>query len=142
MNPNRVKILFLLGICAITLHFTLLFAKEWRQYLLLKHTAPAHIQQWEIIPLKKEFGVKAAFTFEGRSGTFTFPPPYFPNEGAALSAMKTWAKEPWTAHYPHSGEAVLQKQFPLNLLFRTCICYGVLVYFLILRRKLKQFIVN
>lgn len=142
MNSNRVKILFFLGVCTITLHFTILFAKEWIHYLRLKYTAPAHIQKWEIIPLKKEFAVRADFTFDKGAGTYIFPSPHFPNEWAALSEMKKWAKQSWNAYYNDPEMAVLQKQFPLNLLFRMSICCGVLIYLFILRNKLKKFILN
>ncbi|MBX7067137.1 MAG: hypothetical protein K1X28_07895 [Parachlamydiales bacterium] len=138
MNPKRIQLLFLLGVSAITLHFTILFGKECIHYLSLKNSAPAKVLQWETIPIKKEFGIKADFAFEGTQGSYIFPPPYFPNEWAALSELKLMAKMPWTAHYKSPEKAVLKKEFPWNLLIRAAICYGVVIYFFNLKRRVNK----
>lgn len=138
MNPKRIQLLFFLGVFAIALHFAILFSKAWIHYLSLTHSSPAKVQKWEIIPIKKEFGIKAHFNVETHQGSFTFPPPYYPNEWAALSEMKLLAKAPQTAYYyKHPEKAVLKKEFPTNLLIRTTICIGVLIYFFNLKRKMK-----
>lgn len=141
MNPNRVQLFFFLGVLAITLHFSTLSIKEIFQYASLNSQAPAHIKQWEIVPLKNKFALKADFSFDaiGKAwpGSYTFPEPYHLNEWAALSELKKKAKAPWIAHYHNPEEAILEKNFPTSTLVKTVICYFVLLYFVVLRRKHK-----
>jgi hypothetical protein len=141
VNPNRVQLLFFLGILAILLHFTILCSKEIFQYTSLNKEAPAHIHQWETIPLKNKFAIKADFSFEadGKAwpGSFTFPELYL-NEWAALGDLKKKAKKPWISYYYTPYEPVLEKNFPTSTLFKTAICYGTLAYFLLLRRKMAK----
>ncbi|MBU6384105.1 MAG: hypothetical protein KGQ49_00670 [Verrucomicrobia bacterium] len=142
MNPKRIQLLFLLGTLAITLHFTCCFGWALFHYLSMSQTAPAHVKQWEIIPIKKQFAIQALFTIQTQEkdwqNSFTFPPPYYPNEWAALSELKIMAKKGWTAHYKYPNQALLQNEFPLNLCIRTMICFGVLGYFFILNRKVNR----
>lgn len=139
MNPNRVQLLFFLGVLAITLHFSTLSIKEILQYASLNNHAPAQIKQWETIPLKNKFAIKADFSFivDGKAwpGSYTFPEPYYLNEWAALSELKKKAKESWIAHYRAPHQAVLEKTFPASTAVKTVICYAVLLYFGFLRRK-------
>lgn len=141
MNPNRIQRLFFLGIVAIALHFTILSIKEIFQYTSLNKETPAHIHQWETVPLKNKFAIKADFTFvvDGKTwpGSFTFPKLYL-NEWAALSELKKGAKKSWISYYHTPHEPVLEKSFPTSTLFKTAICYGTLAYFLLLRRKMAK----
>ncbi len=144
MNPKRIQLFLILGTCAITLHFSLLFAKESIFYFSLSHTAPATITRWEIAPVKKKFVIKADYTFgaEGNplSGSHTFKTPLYLNERAAFLDLKKMAKDPWIAFYKAKDpeSSCLEKSFPTGLLIRTLICYGVVAYFFILRRNYNR----
>jgi hypothetical protein len=139
----KVQLFFFLGVCAITLHFSLLFGKDAARYFSLNERAKAHISQWEIVEIKNRYALKADYAFQAQkknwTGSFTLPPPYYLNEMAALAALKERAKESWTAW--HKGKnpqiSALEKSFPAGLLVRMLICYGVLGYLLILKRKLE-----
>lgn len=139
MNSKRIQLLFFLGISAITLHYSILFFKEWIHYLSLNQKASAHINQWEIIPIKNQFALKVDFSFPAQEKTwqasFTFPSPYYLNEWAALTELKKKAKKSWTAYYNNPNGAVLEKSFPVALLIKMGICVGVVAYFFILRRN-------
>lgn len=141
MNPNRVQLFFFLGVLAIAIHFSILSIKEIFQYASLNKEAPAQIKQWEIIPLKNKFAIKADFSFEAAGktwpGSFTFPPPHHLNEWAALAELKKKAKEPWISYYHNPYQAALEKNFPTSTLFKTAICCAILAYFLSLRHKHK-----
>lgn len=139
----KVLLFFLLGLCAITLHFSIRLGVDSLHYFSLKKRADAKIIQWEIRELKNQFALKADYTFEAQEkswpGSFMLNPPYYLNEMAALSALKERAKENWTTWYnpKNPRDSALEKHFPVGLLIRTLICYGVLVYFLFLKRKIK-----
>ncbi len=143
MNPNRIQFYLLLGVGAIALHFSILFGREWIGYLSLNSTAQAHITQWEIIPLKKRFAIKAEYTFLAQektmSGSFILSPPYYLNEVAALNELKIKAKKPWTVYYPskYPQHSVLEKCFPFGLFFRMSCSFGILIYFFTLRKKIR-----
>lgn len=140
----KVLLFFFLGLGAITLHFSIRLGVDCLHYFSLKKGARAEIVQWEIMELKNRFALKADYTFKSQEkswrGSFTLNPPHYLNEMAALSALKERAKESWTAwHNPKNPQvSALEKSFPTALLIRTVICYGVLTYFLLLKRKLKS----
>jgi hypothetical protein len=139
----KIQLFFFLGVCAITLHFSILFGKDAYRYFSLNEGAKARIQQWEIVEIKNRFALKADYVFEAQkknwSGSFTLNPPHYLNEMAALSALKEKAKEGWTAYYNSKKPEVsaLEKRFPTGLLIRALICYGVLIYFWLLKRKVE-----
>jgi hypothetical protein len=141
----KIQIFFFLGVCAITLHFTILLGIEGARYFSLKEEAKAHIKQWEIEEIKNRFALKADYTFDsqGKSwqGSSTLLPPHYLNEMAALEALKGRAKESWTVwHNPKNPQvSALEKSFPTGLLIRSLICYGVLVYFVLLKRRVALY---
>lgn len=132
-----------MGVCAISLHFSILLGRDLWHYFALDGLAPARVLQWEIVPLKEKFGLKASYGFELQDktwlGSSVLEPPLYLNEFAALSGLKEKAKEPRNAWYKTGDPAIsaLEKKFPLNLLIRSLICYGVLIYFFSLYKRLS-----
>jgi len=137
----KIFLFFLMGVIAITLHFTIRLGGESLHYFSLKKQAKAKITQWEIVEIKGRFALKAGYTFEAQEkncpGSYTLNPPHYLNEGAALSGLKEKAKESWTVWYNPKNvkTSALEKSFPVGLLIRTFICFSVLIYFITLRRK-------
>ena len=140
MSPRRIQLFFIIGVCAITLHFSVLLGIEVFRYFSLKERAPARISQWEIIEVKNRFAIKANFSFNDRQGEFTLLPPYYLNEFAALAALKEKAKQDWTVWYNPKNPQIsaLQKSFPVGLLVKALICYGVIIYFFCLYKRLSR----
>lgn len=144
MNSSRIQLFFILGVMAITLHFSILFGKELTRYLLLNGTTSGKITQWEIIPIGGRFALKADYTFKVQekncSGSFLLNPPYYLNEIAALAELKKKAKQPWPIHYRTGNPQIsaLEKSFPLNLLFRFACCIGVVIYLFFIKYSLKK----
>ena len=142
MSARRIQTLFFLGVLAITLHFGILFSQQLIGYLALNQSAPARITQWEIVPIKSRFGLKADYTFSSKEKTYQgsslFAPPHYLNEMAALSALKVKAKEPQTVYFRSQNpqNSALEKTFSWNLLFRLCCSLGVIVYFVLLNKRL------
>lgn len=142
MNPKRIQLLLLLGVALIGLHFSVLFAKEFCHFLTLSQNAPAHIVQWEIFPVKKRFALKADYSFifkeKNWSGSFVLNPPYYLNEMAAFTELKKKAKEDWVVHFSAKNPNIsaLSVPFPFGLMARAAISLLVLIYFIILRRRI------
>lgn len=143
MSPRRIQRFLLLGVCAITLHFTIRLAIDGASYFSLQKQGKAQISQWEIIPIKDQFAIKAKFEFEDKKkiwqGESTLKPPFYLNENAAISALKEKAKMNWVAWYSSKNPSVsaLEKSFPWGLLVRVAICYGVIIYFICLYKRLS-----
>ncbi len=142
MSPRRAQLLFLIGVSAITLHFTIRFGLECARYFSLQNQTKARISQWEIVEIKDRFALKAAYGFESQEktwqGVHTLRPPYYLNEVAALSALKEKARGNWTVWYHPQNPRIstLEKNFPTGLLIRSAVCYGVLAYFIYLYKRL------
>jgi hypothetical protein len=138
MTRTKILIAFLSGLGVIALYFSLHLGYESFQYFTLSKQSKAQISQWEIFPIKDHFAIKANYGFEAQekiwNDSFTLNPPYYLNEQAALSSLKGMAKENWQAWYnpKNPTHSALERAFPLGLLIRTLICYGILIYFLYL----------
>lgn len=139
----KSRLLFFFGVCAIALHFSIQLGIESTSYFSLQKKVKAQITQWEIVEIKGKYGLKADYTFEVQkkslSGAFLLNPPYYLNENAALSALKKRAKENWAVWYNPKKLSIsaLEKSFPTELLIKTVICYGVIIYFFRLNRSLS-----
>lgn len=142
MSPKCTQILFFLGVIAITLHFSIQLGLACTDYFSLQKEVKARIVQWETVPVKGRFALLAKYEFENKEkicqGSYTFEPPHYLNEAAAVEALKRMAKENWTAWYDPKNvvHSALEKSFPRGLAVRTAICYGVLVYFFYLYKRL------
>jgi len=115
----------LLSITAlIAVYFSIHLSKELFSYLSLKNQVPAKVSQWEIENVKENFALKATYSLNvgdrGYVGSYRFPPPYFWNEPAALTALSIKAKEKWLVWYDPSSpdRSALEKIFPVGLLCR------------------------
>lgn len=134
----------MLGVCAITLYFTVQLTLAGISYFSLKNRAQAQITQWEILPVKNQFALQATYRFKDKEnfyeGVFTLTPPYYLNEGSAFNSLKEKAKSPWDVWYnPKDPRAsALEKEFPLGLIMRTAVCYGVLIYFFSLYKRVAR----
>jgi hypothetical protein len=144
MSPGRIQLFLFLGICAMTLHFSIRLGVESSRYFALSAQARARISQWEIAEIKNKFALKANYHFEVKEknwiGVSTLLPPYYLNEFAALAALKEKAKKEWMVwHNPKNPQiSALEKGFPTGLLVRSLICYGVIIYFFCLYKKLAR----
>jgi hypothetical protein len=144
MSPRLVQLLLFFGTSAITLHFSIRLGVEASRYFSLSAQAPARISQWEISELKNKFTIKGNFQFdaEGKtwSGESVLLPPYYLNEFAALAALKEKAKNQWTVWYnpQNISLSALEKSFPTGLLVRSLICYGVIIYFFCLYKRVSR----
>ena len=98
--------------------------------------------------MKGKFALKAVYSFETQKkiwkGAYRLGPPYYWNEPAAASALKGKAKEAWSAWYnpKNPAQSALEKAFPSGLCFRTLVCYALLIYFFLLRRRFIKIIIN
>ncbi|PIS02262.1 MAG: hypothetical protein COT85_06210 [Chlamydiae bacterium CG10_big_fil_rev_8_21_14_0_10_42_34] len=141
MKPARIQLLMVVGVIAITLHFTIRFGTQFYEYSALQKNTIAKILQWEVLEVNDRFALKASYEFatQGKSwkGDFTLSPPYYLNELSAIASLKSKAKESWTVWYnpknPHFS--ALEKKFPLSYLVRSIICFGVLIYFFSLYKR-------
>jgi len=132
---------FLLGAFAIATYFSAQLGAQSFTYLSLKSRAAARIKEWEIVQSGGRFALRASYEFDAQgkrwSNSFILNPPYYLNEFSAFDSLKEKAKESFEAWYaPQNPEiSALERCFPMNLLFRTLICCGVLVYFFRLYKR-------
>lgn len=144
MSLKRTQILFFLGVVAIALNFSIQFWRGCNDYFSLQKEARARILQWETIAVKDRFALVAKYEFENENkicqGSHKFDPPYYLNEPAAFEALKAKAKENWDAWYDPKNpcHTSLEKSFPTGLAVRTAICYGVLIYFFYLYKRMVR----
>ncbi len=142
MPSRKIQLLFLLGICAVALHLTVKLGVDFYRYLLFNERVQVQILEWEILPLEGRFALKADYRLQnqGKSwrGSSILPPPYYLNELAALDALQKKAKEKSFAWINSKDPNIssLEKDFPINILIRALICYGVLIYFLYLSKRI------
>lgn len=139
---NKTQIFFLIGVVAIALHFSIKLGQGIFKYSVYSAHTPAQIVQWETVPAKDRFHIKATYKYalnqKNYSQVHTFTSAFL-SESAAIHQLKDLAKQPYTAWYnPQNPEqSLLEKTFPWGLFFRTSICYGVLIYFFYLYKRLS-----
>ncbi len=139
LTARRFQTVLIAGAALVTLYFTFLLLKEMFDFFPLKAAASAHISQWEVEEVKGKFALRGVYVFQvqGKNwqGSSRLLPPYYWNEPSALAALKVKAKESWTVWYNpnHPDHSALQKSFPSGLLFRTLVCYSVLIYFFVMK---------
>lgn len=144
MNPKRIQLLFFLGVVAISLHFAILLGSELFGYFSLSERTAAKISQWEIVPLKNKFALKASYTFGFKEkiwqGSSVLNAPHHLNEMAALADLKKKAKEPWQVYFKSHNPNIssLERTFPLGLLVRFSCSLCVLIYFFVLNKRYKN----
>lgn len=124
------------------LYFSLQLASVLFLYCSLTSALPAQIRSWQVQEADGKFSIRAnySFDFKGRpwDGSWVFPKPWHLNEPSAIAKLKELAQESWEARFCPSDPScnALQREFPLGLCIRTLTCYGILVYFIFLSRKL------
>ncbi len=139
LQADRFQKFLILGIALVAVYFTAQLVKEFFSYFPLKSKASASILQWEVEEIEGQFSLKATYSFEAKEknwkNSFRLSKPYYWNEPAAISALKRLAKDDWSAWYSPKdpSSSALEKNFPSGLLFRTVICYALLIYFLLLK---------
>ena len=144
LAAHRLQLVLISAVALISLYFSFQLSVQLFSCVPLAVQAPARVSQWEIEEVKGKFALKAFYSFEAQNkiwkGSCRFNPPYFWNEPSAMAALKAKAKEPVSAWYnPNNpSHSSLEKRFPSSLLFRTIICYGVLIYFFFVRRKFQN----
>lgn len=130
---------FLLGLSALTIYFLTLFGSAFWQYASLRESAPAHIEQWEIVEDKGAFVLRAKYSFTDRVGAYTFSSPRYLNEPSALMALKEKAKQSQSVWFNPSNPAAsfLETPFPLAYLIKTLVSLSASIYFFLLFNRLK-----
>ena|SRR3990167_7427222 len=136
---RRFSSLLVLGGSLMALFFSYQLTRDFFNYWRLQARAPVQIIQWEIDGVKEKFALRALYRFQVdgqmQQGSFRLLPPYYWNEAAAVSGLTRRAQEPWLVWYDPKGleHSALEKRAPLGLLFRTAICWSVLVYLVCFR---------
>lgn len=138
---KMVQVLLFIGIALVAFYFSVLLGKTFLSYFFLSSQTKAHVFQWEVLEINDKYPIKASYSFEvdGKmvKNSFIFPKPWSWNQASALALVRERAQQSWMVWYnPNNPEcSALEKRFPYNLFFRSLICYAVLVYFYLFRRK-------
>ncbi|MBI5272754.1 MAG: hypothetical protein HY861_02080 [Chlamydiia bacterium] len=104
-----------------------------------KESVGARIFRWEVKAEGDRYAISAHYFFEVMGmrweGVYVFPKPWHLNEGAAAAYLEEHAKDPRFVWYNPKNPSFssLDREFPVGLLLKTLICYGVFCYFLIRR---------
>ncbi len=138
LTPQRFQMILFGAVGLIACYFTFQAGSKIFTYLSLREQAPAQILQWEVEEVDGKYALKAVYSFDGNRGEYRFNPPYYWNEPSAVAALKAKAKESLSAWYnpDNPSQSALERAFPRGLVFRLLICYGVLLYFFVLRRRI------
>lgn len=147
MLQKRLFALFLVSAAVLaSLYFSIRLARELKNYLSFTSQTEAQIHRWEIKEIKEKFAIRAvySFGFQGKNwtGSTTLAKPWHLNEPSAIVTAKEKAKQAWIVWFnpKNPSESSLEKFFPTYLLFRTIICYLVLVYFLIISKRFGRLV--
>ena len=135
------RIFLFVGALGTSLYFTVRFALAFLTYLPLHETIGAKVTRWEIEERDQNYVLKANYSFEIQENIWEKSHRFgdvYVSEAAALADLKTMAKQSWKAWFNPSNpsQASLERIFPMNLLIRMLICYGISIYFFLLSRKL------
>lgn len=134
-------VFFFAAMLPFVFYFSFLLARDSLAYFSLSSTGKASVFQWEVVEIKGKYPIKASYSFnvDGKvwKNTFTFAKPWSWNQASAIELLKERAKQNWTVWYQPKNPAVsvLEKKIPLNLFFRTLVCYIIFIYFLFLRKR-------
>ena len=149
MSRQKIFFLVLLSIgIAISGYFSIRAASSLITFYTLKQTAPAQILQWEVKESKGKFPIKGTYSFQWDNKTWkgetVLSKPWHLNEPAAIHSIQENSKHKWTAWFNPNNplKSSLERPFPTGLLVRTAICYSILIYFLIIFRKISKIIYN
>jgi len=143
LSPRRIQLFLLLGIVTIAIYFTLRLGCVIYSFYPLNSMAKAQVGQWEVRESGTKYLLKAVYSFETQgkfwNGTYTYKRRYF-NEALAVADLKEKGKEPLIVWYnpKNPQNSALERDFPVGLLVRTLICYGVILYFIFLIKKIQS----
>jgi len=134
-------LLILLGV-AVSGYFSYRLAASFFAYFPLVAQTEAHIVRWEVKEIGGKFALKALYSFEAQeknwSGASVLAKPWHLNEAAAIAVLKERARQKWIVWFNPDKpmQSSLEREFPTELIFRTLLCYAVLVYFIFTFRKI------
>jgi len=124
---------------------TLQAGKDLYFILNLKGTNTAHIIKWQITSVKdKSFFLTAFYTFEVShkifEGKTRFIPPYL-NLPSAQNALKDLSKDNWIVFFNESNpkKSTLQRNIPIKKSIYALLLYGILFYFMLLRKRSQKY---
>ncbi len=143
LSPRRIQFFLFIGIALIALYFTVRLGGALYTYFPLNGLAEAKVNQWEVSESGSKYLLKALYSFEvqGKSwkGAFAFKRPYY-NEALAVADLKDRSKKAVTVWYNSKNPQIsaLEREFPTALLIRVLICYGVVLYFFFLNKKIQS----
>ncbi len=132
--------LILLG-AVVSGYFSYHSAASLLTYFHLASQTEARIVRWEVNEIEGKFALKAMYLFEAQnkvcSGASTLAKPWHLNEASAIAALKEKARLKWIVWFnpDNPAQSSLEKEFPAGLMVRTLLCYFVLVYFIVIIRK-------
>ena len=125
-------------------YFTVRTANAFFDFFQLKENAPARILRWEIKETNGKFPLKAYYSFDANGsvwhGTTQLAAPWHLNEAAAIASLQERAQQNWAVWFnpKNPSKSSLEKEFPTGFLIRTLVCYGVIVYFILVFRRLVK----
>lgn len=129
--------------CLIALFFSCRFALAYGSYLLLSARTEGVIQQWEVLDRGAGSAIRAHYQYQvggkGYTGGYTFSKNYW-NEGVAVQALKELSQTSKNVFY-HPGapeRSALERDFPKGLLIKALVCWSVLLYFVLLSKKVNN----
>lgn len=139
-----LSFLILLG-AAVSVYFSCRLAAPLLSYCHLTSQSEARIVRWEVNEIEGKFALKASYVFDAQgivySGASTLKRPWHLNEASAVAALKEKARLKWIVWFDPSKptQSALEKEFPAGLMIRTLLSYSVLVYFIIIIRKVINY---
>ncbi len=114
-------------------------------YFSLTEQSPAKVTRWEIGEKGSRYGATAVYEYTFQDQIFrgkTTLQDAWMSEAGALSEIKEKSLNGWVAHYNPENpvQSSLEKRFPMGYLVRSGLCFCVLIYFYMLRKKLTSII--
>lgn len=143
LSPRRIQFFLFIGIALIALYFTVRLGGALTTYFPINEMTDAKVNQWEVSERGSKYLLKALYSFEvqGKSwkNAFTFKRLYY-NEALAVADLKDRSKKPVNVWYNPKNPQIsaLEREFPTALLIRALICYGVVLYFFFLNKKIQS----
>ena len=142
MQRQKIFFIFLISLgAAVAAFFSIQSAEAIYGFLTLKKEARGRAEKWEIKEENGKFPLTCYYFFEANGATWqgrsVLAKPWHLNETSAIEALKVKAKEDLIVWFNPNrpDKSTLERKFPTSLLIRTCLSYGVLLYFLFLFRN-------
>ncbi len=128
----------------IFLFFAIRSIFSLNDYYALDRKTAADVFSWEIRKIKDYYYLAAHYKYDtghGKKEAETVLDGRFLNYSAAFDALQQFAKRDYMAFYASKApqKVTILKDFSLKNLIYTFVSFGVLIYFLILKRRFQKF---